>query len=143
MKIRLIMLGKTRREEVRILLGDYLHRIERYAEVEINELREASSTAIRKIKIEPSASVVLLDAAGKQLTSRQFAHWLRDLRDRGARELVFLCGDAEGFPAELSAAAKQKISLSTLTMPHEFARVVLAEQIYRAFAILAGHPYPK
>ena len=63
--------------------------------------------------------------------------------DRGTRELVFLCGDAEGFPADLRASAKQNISLSTLTMPHEFARVILAEQIYRAFAILAGHPYPK
>jgi 23S rRNA (pseudouridine1915-N3)-methyltransferase len=56
---------------------------------------------------------------------------------------VFLCGDAEGFPDDLRAKASQKISLSTLTMPHEFARVVLGEQIYRAFAILAGHPYPK
>jgi 23S rRNA (pseudouridine1915-N3)-methyltransferase len=65
------------------------------------------------------------------------------LRDRGSREIVFLCGDAAGFPDDLRALAKHKLSLSTLTMPHEFARVVLAEQIYRAFAILAGHPYPK
>jgi 23S rRNA (pseudouridine1915-N3)-methyltransferase len=56
---------------------------------------------------------------------------------------VFLCGDAEGFPPELRSLATQRISLSSFTMPHEFARVVLAEQIYRAFAILAGHPYPK
>jgi 23S rRNA (pseudouridine1915-N3)-methyltransferase len=68
---------------------------------------------------------------------------LGDLRDRGTRELIFLCGDAEGFPDEIRAQARQRISLSTLTMPYEFARVVLAEQIYRAFAILAGHPYPK
>jgi 23S rRNA (pseudouridine1915-N3)-methyltransferase len=87
--------------------------------------------------------VVLLDADGKQFTSSQFARWLGDLRDRGARELVFLCGDAEGFPEDVRNTARQKISLSTLTMPHEFARVVLAEQIYRAFAILSGHPYPK
>jgi 23S rRNA (pseudouridine1915-N3)-methyltransferase len=57
--------------------------------------------------------------------------------------VVFLCGDADGFPDELRDSAKQKISLSTLTMPHEFARVLLTEQIYRAFAILTGHPYPK
>ena len=87
--------------------------------------------------------VVLLDAGGKQFTSNQFAQWLGDLRDRGARELVFLCGDAEGFPEDVRITTKQKISLSTLTMPHEFARVLLAEQIYRAFAILSGHPYPK
>jgi 23S rRNA (pseudouridine1915-N3)-methyltransferase len=95
------------------------------------------------LKIDSAATVVLLDAAGKQFTSQQFAKWLGDLRDRSVREVVFLCGDADGFPDELRESAKQKISLSTLTMPHEFARVLLTEQIYRAFAILAGHPYPK
>jgi 23S rRNA (pseudouridine1915-N3)-methyltransferase len=143
MKIRLLMLGKTRREEARALLDDYTARIRHYADVQVTELREASPAALRKLKLDSNATIVLLDAAGKQFTSQQFAKWLGDLRDRGTRELVFLCGDAEGFPADLRAAAKQKISLSTLTMPHEFARVVLAEQIYRAFAILAGHPYPK
>jgi len=143
MKLRLLMLGKTRREEARALLDDYTARIRHYADVEVTELREASPAALRKLKLDSNATIVLLDAAGKQFTSQQFAKWLGDLRDRGTRELVFLYGDAEGFPADLRAAAKQKISLSTLTMPHEFARVVLAEQIYRAFAILSGHPYPK
>lgn len=137
------MLGKTRREEVRALLDDYVTRIRRHAEVEIVELRDANSAALRKLKLDSAATIVLLDAAGKQFTSQQFARWLGDLRDRGTRELAFFCGDAEGFPDELRNAAKQKISLSTLTLPHELARVVLAEQIYRAFAILAGHPYPK
>jgi len=137
------MLGKTRREEIRALFDDYVARIRHFADVDINELRDSSPSALRKLKLESSAAIVLLDAAGKQLTSQQFARWLGDLRDRGAREIVFLCGGAEGFSDELRAKAKQKLSLSTLTMPHEFARVVLAEQIYRAFAILAGHPYPK
>jgi len=143
MKLRLLMLGKTRREEIRALLDDYVHRIRRYAEIEVHELRDASPAALRRIKLPSSAVIVLLDAAGKQFTSQQFARWLGDLRDRGTRELVFLCGSAEGFPEELRASAKQKLSLSTLTMPHELARVVLAEQLYRAFTILAGHPYPK
>lgn len=143
MKIRLVMLGKTRREQARSLIDDYVDRIQNYADTEITELRDAGPAALRKLKTDATATVVLLDAAGKQFTSQQFASWLGDLRDRGTRELVFLCGDAEGFPAELRASAKQKISLSTLTMPHEFARVILAEQIYRAFAILAGYPYPK
>jgi 23S rRNA (pseudouridine1915-N3)-methyltransferase len=143
MKILLVMLGKTRRPEIRALVDDYTLRIRHHAEIEIHELREATATALRKIKIDPLATVVLLDAAGKQFTSEQFAKWLGDLRDRGVRELVFLCGDAAGFPEDLRVAGKQRISLSTLTMPHEFARVVLAEQIYRAFAILSGHPYPK
>jgi 23S rRNA (pseudouridine1915-N3)-methyltransferase len=143
MKIRFVMLGKTRGREMRLLIEDYASRIRHYAEIEVTELRDSSAAASRKLKIDPAATVVLLDAGGKQFTSHEFAKWLGDLRDRGARELVFLCGDAGGFPETLRGAAKQKISLSTLTMPHEFARVVLAEQIYRAFAILAGHPYPK
>jgi 23S rRNA (pseudouridine1915-N3)-methyltransferase len=143
MKIRLIMLGRTRREEARALVEDYAGRIQRYAEFEILELRDGSPAALRKLKIDSAATVVLLDAAGKQFTSQQFAKWLGDLRDRSVREVVFLCGDADGFPDELRDSAKQKISLSTLTMPHEFARVLLTEQIYRAFAILTGHPYPK
>jgi 23S rRNA (pseudouridine1915-N3)-methyltransferase len=143
MKIRLLMLGKTRREEIRALLDDYLKRIGRYAEIGVTELREATPAALRKVKLEPGATLVLLDASGNQLTSQQFARWLGGLRDHASREVVFLCGDADGFPPELRSLATQRISLSNLTMPHEFARVVLAEQIYRAFAILAGHPYPK
>jgi len=143
MKIRFVMLGKTRRSENRLLVEDYVGRIKRYEAVEVNELREASAAALRKLKIEPGAIVVLLDAAGKQFTSAQFARWIGDLRDRGTREIVLVCGEAEGFPEELRASAKHKISLSTFTMPHEFARVILAEQVYRAFAILSGHPYPK
>jgi 23S rRNA (pseudouridine1915-N3)-methyltransferase len=137
------MLGKTRRAECRALVDDYAARIRRYAGLEIHELREASEAALRKLKFDSAAVWVLLDAGGKQFTSREFARWLAALRDRGTRELVFLCGDAEGFPEGLRHKAQTKISLSTLTLPHEFARVVLAEQLYRAFAILSGHPYPK
>jgi 23S rRNA (pseudouridine1915-N3)-methyltransferase len=143
MKIRLVMLGKTRREEIRALLDDYVKRVGRYAEIAVTEIREASPAALRKLKMEPGATLVLLDAGGNQFTSQQFARWLGGLRDRGAREIVFLCGDAEGFTADLRERGRHKLSLSSLTMPHEFARVILAEQIYRAFAILAGHPYPK
>jgi len=143
MKIRLVMLGKTRRPELRTLVDDYVERVRRYAEMEVTELRDESPASLKKLKIDPAAVVVLLDAAGTQFTSQTFARWLGDLRDRGVRELCFYCGAAEGFPEGLSRGKAQRISLSTLTMPHEFARVVLAEQIYRAFAILAGHPYPK
>jgi len=137
------MLGKTRRKEILALLDDYVSRIRRYAEITLTELREATPAALRKLKLEPGATLVLLDAAGNQMTSHQFARWLGGMRDHASRELVFLCGEAEGFPPELRSLATQGISLSSFTMPHEFARVVLAEQIYRAFAILAGHPYPK
>ncbi len=143
MRIRLIFLGKTRRADIRSLVEDYLARIRRFAPIEAIELRERSAAAARKLKFESVASVVLLDAAGKQLSSESFAKWVGELRDRGARELVFLCGDAEGFPEPIRRRATVKLSLSPLTFSHELARAMLAEQLYRAFAILAGHPYPK
>jgi 23S rRNA (pseudouridine1915-N3)-methyltransferase len=143
MKIRLVMLGKTRRLEIRALVDDYIARIRRFAEVEVVELREDSAASLRKLTLDPAATVVLLDDAGKQPTSAQFAAWLRETRDHGVREIVFLCGAAEGFPEALRRRATQKLSLSSLTFSHELARAMLTEQIYRAFAILAGHPYPK
>jgi len=143
MRIRLIFLGKTRRAEIRSVVEDYLARIRRFASIEAVELREGSAAAARKLEFEPGSNVVLLDASGKALGSEQFAKWLGDLRDRGARELVFLCGDAEGFPEAMRRRATTKLSLSPLTFSHELARAMLAEQLYRAFTILAGHPYPK
>ncbi len=143
MKIRLVMLGKTRRGEIRALLDDYLARLRHFAEVELTEVREDSAASLRKLTLDPAATVVLLDDAGKHQTSAQFAKWLGEARDRGTRELVFLCGAAEGFPESLRRRATQKLSLSSLTFSHELARAMLAEQLYRAFAILAGHPYPK
>jgi len=143
MLIRLLMLGKTRRPEIRALLDDYSARIRRFAEMEIQELRPDSPAALRRIELTAGATVVLLDAAGKQFSSEQFARWLGGCRDRGARELAFLCGAAGGFPDALARRATVKMSLSPLTFSHELARVMLAEQIYRAFAQLAGHPYPK
>jgi 23S rRNA (pseudouridine1915-N3)-methyltransferase len=143
MKIHMVMLGKTRRPEIRVLLDDYAARIGRFADVQLTELREDSAAALRKFTVDSAATIVLLDDAGKNRTSAQFAKWLGELRDRGAREIVFLCGGAEGFPESLRRRAAQSLSLSSLTFSHELARVMLAEQLYRAFAILAGHPYPK
>jgi 23S rRNA (pseudouridine1915-N3)-methyltransferase len=143
MKIHLIMLGKTRRPEIRAIMDDYVARIGRFADVHITELREDSAASLRKLALDSAATVVLLDDAGKNQTSAQFAKWLGEMRDRGAREIVFLCGGAEGFPETLRRRASQKLSLSSLTFSHELARAMLAEQLYRAFAILAGHPYPK
>jgi 23S rRNA (pseudouridine1915-N3)-methyltransferase len=143
MKIRIVMLGKTRRPEVRKIIDDYVARIQRFAEVQLTELREDSAASLRKLVLDPASTVVLLDDAGKPQTSDQFANWLGAARDRGAREVVFLCGHAEGFPEALRRRATQKLSLSSLTYSHELARAMLVEQLYRAFAILAGHPYPK
>jgi len=142
MKLRLFMLGKTRRHEIRVLLDDYFARIRRHTEIEALELRD-SAAALRKLAADPAALIVLLDAAGKQFSSQEFAAWLGGLRDRGQREIIFLCGEAEGFPEKIRQRARTTLSLGSLTLSHELARVVLVEQLYRAFAILSGSPYPK
>ena len=142
MRIRLLMLGKTRRPELRAVLDDYVKRINRRLPTEVTEVRDESA-ALKKLDADRAATVVLLDAGGKTLDSQAFAKWLGQLRDRGTRELIFLCGDADGFPEALRHRAQQKLSLGAMTFSHELARVMLAEQLYRAFAILSGSPYPK
>lgn len=142
MRIRLLMLGKTRRPELRAVLDDYTKRISRHSPIEITEVRDESA-ALKRLDADRAATTVLLDAAGKNLDSEAFARWLGEHRDRGTRDLIFLCGDADGFPESLRRRAQQKISLSAMTYSHELARVMLAEQLYRAFAILSGSPYPK
>jgi 23S rRNA (pseudouridine1915-N3)-methyltransferase len=141
-KLRLLMLGRTRRPEMRSVLDDYVKRIGRSCPIEITEVRDGNA-ALKKLDTDRAATVVLLDAAGKNLDSNALAKWLGGLRDRGTRELIFICGDADGFPEALRQRAYQKLSLSAMTFSHELARVMLAEQLYRAFAILSGSPYPK
>ena len=142
MKICLLMLGKTRRPEMASALGDYVKRISRSCPVEVVEARDATAV-VKRLDANRAAVAVLLDASGKVYDSGGFAKWLGEQRDRGIREAIFVCGDADGFPDVLRERVKQKVSLSAMTYSHELARVMLAEQIYRAFAILSGSPYPK
>ena len=142
MKICLLMLGKTRRPEMVSALGDYVKRISRSCPMEVVEARDAAA-ALKRLDANRTAASVLLDAGGKAYDSKAFAKWLGEQRDRGIREVIFLCGDADGFPHSLRERVKQKLSLGAMTYSHELARVMLAEQIYRAFAILSGSPYPR
>ena len=142
MRIRLLMLGKTRRPELRSVLDDYVKRITRSWPTEVSEVRDGHA-ALKKLQADRAATSVLLDAAGKVYDSIAFAKWLGEQRDRGTREVIFVCGDADGFPELLREQVRQKVSLSAMTFSHELARVMLAEQIYRALAILSGSPYPK
>jgi len=142
MRIRLLMLGKTRRPELRALLEDYVKRIARSWAAEVTEVRDGEA-ALKKLQMDRAATSVLLDAGGKVYDSVAFAKWLGEQRDRGTREIIFVCGDADGFPQSLREQVRQRVSLSAMTFSHELARVMLGEQIYRALAILSGSPYPK
>jgi 23S rRNA (pseudouridine1915-N3)-methyltransferase len=142
MKLRLLMLGKTRRPELRAIFDDYVKRINRSCPTEVNEVRDGDA-AIKKLDADRAAAALLLDVGGKPQNSESLARWLAEQRDRGTREVIFVCGDADGFPEALRQRVLQKLSLSPMTYSHELARVMLAEQLYRAFAILSGSPYPK
>ena len=105
MRIWLLMLGKTRRPEMRAVFEDYVKRISHHAPIEVLEVRNVKS-ALQKLDADRAAEVILLDAAGKPLDSDKFAKWLAEFRDRGQREIIFLCGDAGGFPPELRGASR-------------------------------------
>jgi 23S rRNA (pseudouridine1915-N3)-methyltransferase len=142
MRLQLLMIGKTRRAEMCAILDDYVNRIQHSCPLEIVEVRD-DNAALKRLEADRAATAILLDAGGRAMDSKGLAKWLGDLRDRGARQVTFVCGNANGFSESLRARVPQKLSLSAMTLSHELARVVLAEQLYRAFAILSGSPYPK
>src|SRR5580704_8987171 len=109
MKIRLILLGKTRRSELVVLLDEYVKRIGRSCPIEVTEVRDGEA-AVKKLDTDRAATAVLLDAGGKSYDSDSFAKWIGDQRDRGTREIVFVCGDADGFPQSLRERVKQRLS---------------------------------
>jgi 23S rRNA (pseudouridine1915-N3)-methyltransferase len=138
-KLHLYYVGKPRDAHANAMAEEYVKRIRRYARLEMCEVKPERSEWWVK---HASAWKVLLDPAGKPMDSNRFAGMVAKA-ELEARDLVFVIGGADGLPAEWRAHADVLLSLSAMTFPHELARVVLAEQIYRAFAILRGHPYPR
>jgi len=142
-KLKVAWIGKTKNPNIQALTDEYLARLGHYAEVEGAVLKDES--AVLKLCREGARplrfALVLVDSRGKEVSSEQFAHWLRDHRDRNSLPLLFAVGAADGFSEEARQAATLVVSLGKMTLAHELARVVLLEQIYRAFTILAGHPY--
>jgi 23S rRNA (pseudouridine1915-N3)-methyltransferase len=134
---------RARSERFDGLAAEYLERLQAYAEADAQVFK--SSAALfewaEKLKARTSPVLVLMDERGKQFTSVALSEWLRRQRDDGQQRLVFALGPADGWSDAERARAGLLFSLSAMTLPHELARVVLSEQIYRAFTILAGHPY--
>lgn len=139
MKIHLYFFGKPRDAHANAIAEEYLRRVSRYAKAEMAELRAGRADPWAK---HPSACTVCLDPAGKQIDSAGFIA-LVGRAEREARDLVFLIGGADGLPDGWAERADLRLSLSPMTFPHELARAMLAEQIYRAFTSLRGHPYPR
>ncbi len=139
MKLYIFYIGKPRDPHANALAEEYAARVSRYIQCEMREIRLDRFALWDR---HPSATKILLDPAGKSLDSPAFAKWI-GAAEQAARDLVFVLGGAEGLPAGWPERADRLLSLSLMTLPHELARVVLTEQIYRALALLRGHPYPK
>jgi 23S rRNA (pseudouridine1915-N3)-methyltransferase len=143
MKLKVAWIGKTKEPAVQALTAEYLKRLSAYSQLE--PLALGSEAALLKLATasanRPPARLVLLDSRGKQFTSEEFARFLEEQQNRGSQPLLFGVGPANGFSEQARKAASVLLSLGKMTLPHELARVVLLEQLYRAFTILKGHPY--
>ena len=143
MKLKIAWIGKTKEAAIEALSVEYLKRLSRFAEAEGVVLRDEAAL-LRLAMGEGSRSkycLVLLESSGKQFSSEEFAEFVRNHRENNPLSLLFAIGPANGFSPEVRRAASNILSLGKMTMPHELARVVLLEQVYRAFTILNRHPY--
>ncbi|MBP3438723.1 MAG: 23S rRNA (pseudouridine(1915)-N(3))-methyltransferase RlmH [Sutterella sp.] len=152
MQTRIIAVGQRIADWAQTAVGDYLSRFPRDFRVELKEIRtepRAGQTPAKLMAaeaerilaaVEPDDFVVVLDEHGKDMTTmelaKQFARWRAD-----GENPVFIIGGPDGLAPEVKAAAHMTLRLSAMTLPHAFARVLLSEQIYRAWSILAKHPY--
>ena len=140
MKLSVVAVGKLKERELRAVADDYLGRIRRY--VRIEEVEVSNDAALERA-LPGGVTIVALDPGGDALTSTAFAKKVETWGRRGKGDVAFVIGGAEGIPQSLLGSADARLSLSSLTLPHRLARVVLFEQIYRAFTILRGEPYAR
>jgi 23S rRNA (pseudouridine1915-N3)-methyltransferase len=144
MKIKVAWIGKTKEAAIHALTNEYLKRISRYAEIAGVSLKdEAAILSLatgERSKKQDRHKLVLLDARGRQFSSEELAGFL-DREQVNAIPLLFAIGGSDGFSEETRRRAQFTLSLGRMTLPHELARVVLVEQLYRAFTILDKHPY--
>jgi len=138
-KLLLYYIGKARDAHANAMAEEYIKRSTRFAKCEMREIHPQRFDLWTR---HASAAKILLDPTGRALDSAGFIA-LVEKTEREARDMVFVIGGAEGLPAEWKPRADLLLGLSPMTMPHELARVVLAEQIYRALTALRGHPYPR
>jgi len=142
MKIKVAWIGKTKEPAIQTLTDDYLKRISRYVEVAGVALKDEAAilSLARGGGQKDRHKLVLLDARGKQLSSEELAEFVAR-EQLNAVPLLFAIGGADGFSDEARQQAGFVVSLGKMTLPHELARVILVEQLYRAFTILKNHPY--
>lgn len=156
MKIKIIALGKIKENFLKDGIDEFLKRLTSYASVEILELPAIEikdENLIQKVleqegekilsNIKPNSYVITMEILGKQLSSEDFAKKINEITISGVSELVFIIGSSYGIAQSVSQRADFKLSISKMTFLHQFARLLLVEQIYRAFKILKNETYHK
>ena len=156
MKIKIICLGKIKEKFLKDGIDEFMKRLTPYTSIEIVELspveikdenltQKALEQEAEKIlaNIKPNSYVITLEILGKQLSSEDFAQKINEITNEGISELVFVIGSSCGIAPSVSQRADFKLSISKMTFLHQFARLLLVEQIYRAFKILKNETYHK
>ena len=154
MKVLVAAVGKPRNPALAAAISEYERRAARYWPLDVHEVREEPAKSVsadlvrdkegeRLAQVLPAgAHVVVCDVGGTTRTSEGFSHWLQQERERG-RDVAFVIGGAYGLPTALRERAQSRLALAPWTLPHELARLVLAEQLYRAGTIVRREPYHK
>jgi len=153
MRVVIAAVGRTRDSALAAAVASYQARAARYWPLEVIEVRDEPARSARPAMVRDREGARLLDALagvrfvvcerdGQRRTSEEFAPWLQDIRESG-RDVAFVIGGAFGLAESVTAAAWRRMSLAPWTLPHELARLVLVEQLYRAGTILRGEPYHK
>jgi len=157
MRLAIVAVGRLKDGPERALYLKYADRIDEAGRsvalgpLTLTELAEGRAAGVAQRRDDEAARLVqaaertelavALDGAGQSMSSTAFASWLSAHRDEGVRSIAFLIGGPDGHGARALSSARLKLSLGPMTLPHGLARIVLAEQLYRAVSILAGHPY--
>ncbi|HEY7911236.1 MAG TPA: 23S rRNA (pseudouridine(1915)-N(3))-methyltransferase RlmH [Blastocatellia bacterium] len=155
MKLRFVWVGKTKRAAIKELVDDYLERVRRFASVEFVELRDRNDVGqdARRIvekegedllqRTAGDPFVIVLDERGRHFDSMKFADMIERHRLAGTKQLTFVLGGHGGLSERVRGRGDLVLALSKMTLTHELARVLLVEQVYRAFAIIHDLPYQK
>lgn len=156
MNIKIIAVGRLKEKFLKDGIDEFLKRLKPYCSLEVTEISPIEITdenIIDKVlkdegefilsKIKPDSYVVTLEINGKTLSSEKFSSHIKEVMNSGVSELVFVIGSSCGLGQNISSRANFKLSLSPMTFLHQFARLILIEQIYRAFKIMKGEKYHK
>lgn len=150
MHIRFVWIGKTKDKKWRALQEEYLQRLSHFVRFEIAETKESAKHETKEIegnrileKLNQSSFVCLLDVKGRSFSSNRLAREVINWQNRSLKEIAFVIGGADGISADVAKKADLSLSLSGFTFTHEMARVILIEQVYRAYTIIKGFPYQR